>query len=266
MTLYKVRITNGDGTITHSLPYVIAEDGVTVVPLSMDPNESPPTGRAYVLEDDGVTRTYLDWIFAAYSMDLTTLTRVKTSLGGISSSAYDTLLSQIITDVSARFERYMRRQVYQTTVTKTFPLSQLSTVITLDAAPVTSITSIKYASHPSDFAATTAMDTDNYVLEDSAAGHVRFLVQTPLNDRRRPGYVQIVYVGGMAASVGDFIAAYPDITRAADVQCGYEFQRRNTPGGNVTTEAGSTAFDSALGILDSSKAVLDSYRRYLSLA
>lgn len=267
MTIYKVPVRRSDGSIAHvavdggDTLTVLDSDGTTEITVDFDPTGLPPTARPFVLDSDGTTRIYIDWAEAVYSMDLTTLTRVKSTLGGFSTSAYDSLIGQIISDVSSRFERYMRRQVLRTTNTKTFPLAQLSTVVTLDAAPVSSITSIKYASHPSDFAGTTAMSSDLYVLEDSAAGLVRFLIEMPLNDRRRPGYVQVVYVGGMADDTADFVATYPDIARAADIQCAYEYNRRNTPGGNVTSDAGSTAFDEALGMLESSKQALAGHRR-----
>jgi len=269
VTIYKVPVVRSDGSIAHVLPVggdeltVIDSDGITEIVVDFDPDEAPPIGIPYVLDSDGVTRIYLEWAEAVYSMDLTTLTRVKATLGGLSSGAYDSQLAQIITDVSGRFERYMRRQVLRQTNTKTIPLAQLSVVTTLEASPVSSITSIKYAGHPSDFAGTTAMDAQNYVLEDADAGLVRFLVEMPLADRRRPGYLELVYVGGMADDTADFVATYPDIARAADIQCAYEFQRQRSPGGNVTSDAGSTAYDEALGMLETAKQALAGHRRLI---
>ena len=266
MGIYKIPVRLADGSIRHINPgasgrfYVVDTDGSSIE-ITVDPDDAPPTGRAYVVDSDGSTRIYVSYVYAVSSMDLTTTARVKANLGGISSSASDSLIDGIVTDVSYRFERYMRRQVLRQAATATFPASRFSTILSLPAYPVTSITSIKYATHPSEFADATAMAATEYVLEDQDAGLVRFLVEMPLLDDRRPGYLQVVYTGGMAEDTDDFIATYPDVARAADVQCAYEFQRRNSPGGNATNDGGSTAFDGPLGLLESSRQALTPYRR-----
>src|SRR5688572_13101372 len=189
-------------------------------------------------------------------MNLTTITRVKASLGGISTADHDNMLVNIVESVSARMERYMRRQVLRRTLTETVPLEQYGTTYTLDTAPVTALTSVKYVSHPSQTDDATAMDATNYVLEDASVGLVRLTFDAYLNSRRLPGYLVFTYTGGMADDTADFVATYPDIAHAADLQCAHEFLRRNSPGGNASSETSSTAYTGDLELLATVKQTL----------
>lgn len=267
LTIPKAVVILSDGSYRHWAPRggttltVLDSDGTTELEVALDPDEDPPTGLPYVLDSDGVTKLYLAWAQAVYSMNLTTLTRVKASLGGISSSAHDTLLTNIIESVSARIERYMRRQVLRRTLTETVALSQYSTVYSLDTAPITSITSIKYVSHPSDAATATALDARNYTVENAAAGMLRLFFDASTRSFRIPGYLVVNYTAGMADDTADFVATYPDIAHAADLQVTHEFQRRNSPGGNATSDTASTSYTGDLELLASVKQTLEGHRR-----
>jgi hypothetical protein len=268
LSIPKVPIRLADGSYVHWAPRggsdltVLDTDGSTIT-VALSPDEDPPVGIPYILDSDGSTQIFLSYVNAVYSMNLTTRARVKASLGGITSTDYDALIDSIIADVSARFERYMRRQVLHRTLTEDVPVSRYSTVYSLDSYPVDSIASVKYASRPSDLATATALSTDDYAIEDANTGLVRFFIETGYRDFRRPGTFRIEYTGGMATDTADFVATYPEIARAADIQCAYEYMRKNTPGGSVSSDTGSASFDSALQMLETSKQALAGHRRTL---
>jgi len=265
--LYKLPVRRADGS---KIRVVLAQDGEirvrdtsgTVHAVANSPDALPPTGRPFVRDASGAVRFLAyeeDW----HSMDLTTLTRLKAHLGGISTSGSDSLLSSTITDVSYRMEKYLRRQILRQTNVQQLSLRRFGSTLSLDAYPVSSITSIKYAGHPNDFASVSAMSTDSYVLEDAEAGLIRFVGTMPYTSNRVPGYLQVTYVGGMASDTADFVLTWPDLARAADLQCAYEFMRRNTAGGNVSSDAGATAFTGDLTWLAGVLATLDIYRRHV---
>lgn len=266
--IFKLGVVLADGTrrrfgLLDGRVRIVRADG-TVVALANGPTDVSPLdgGQARVVRANGTVALLAyeeDW----YSMQLTTLARLKAHLGGIATSGQDAILTSTIDDVSVRVERYLRRQILRQTNVETVPLRRWATTISLDAYPVTSITSIKYAAHPSDFSSVNVLDARLYVLEDAVAGLVRFLISTSVATHRLPGYVQMTYVGGMATDTADFMLTWPDLARAVDLQCAYEYQRRNTPGGNVTSDAGGTAFIGELDWLVSVRATLDMYRRHV---
>lgn len=268
MAIWRLPIVLADGTRvrvaldSESRIEVVDSDGSTIIAVANEPDELPPDGVPYVVDSDGSTHIPLAFERVYHSMNLTTIARVKSLLGGNITTASDTLLTTIVEDVSSRFERYMRRQILKQTNSEDYPLRRGSTVLSLKATPVESITSLKYAGNPSQFASTTALDAELYALENDEAGLVRFLGQMSLTSARLPGYVRAVYVGGMAEDTADFIDLWPDIARACDQQCAEEFRRRNTPGGNVSSEAGGTQFNGQLDLLEGVQRTLDGYRRF----
>ena len=241
---------------------VVDSDGSTLIAVANDPHELPPDEIPFVVDSDGTTRIPLAYERVYYSMNLTTIDRVKALLTGNMGTSNDALLTRIVEDVSSRFERYMRRQVLKQTNVEDYPIRRGATTLSLKATPVESITSIKYVGHPNDFATTQAMDDGLYVLETPDAGLIRFQAQMTLLTSRLPGYARVTYVGGMATDTTDLIDLFPDLAQAADVQCAEEFRRRNTPGGNVQQDGGGTQYQGQLDLLDSVKRTLDSYRRY----
>jgi hypothetical protein len=268
IALWKRPLTLANGTKIHVLPSVnlrplITDANGDLVEGDNSPDDFPPVGEAVITLADGSTVT-VPYERAYYSMDLTTLARVKIQIGGGIGSTHDTLLSTIITDVSARMEAYMRRSVAKQTYTKTYPIGRLATQFRLDAFPVESITYIRYGDHPDNIDdAAYNLDATSYVLEDELTGLIRLHIETPLNTPRRPGYATVQWVGGMAEDVADLILLFPQIARAADMQVAYEFKRRHTPGGNVQTEGGSTGFDGEMDWLDNVLKTLNHFRRHV---
>jgi uncharacterized phiE125 gp8 family phage protein len=269
IALWKLPLTLDDGTKVHEIlsvnlrPLVTLEDG-TRAEGENSPDDFPPVGGGVYTLDDGSTVT-VPYERAYYSMDLTTLARVKTQLGGISGTTADALLATIITSVSARMEGYMRRNVLKQTYTKTYPIPRLDTVLRLEAYPVESITYVRYGAHPADLdTADRNLDARAYVLEDDLGGLVRFAIPTPLNNSRRPGYAKVQFVGGMAEDIADFILLFPELAQQASIQCAYEYQRRRHPVGDVQTEGGSTSFGGEMGWAASVRETMDRYRRLMS--
>lgn len=170
-------------------------------------------------------------------MDMTTKERIK-ALMGIDSTGSDDLIDIIIAGVSARFESLLGRHVTVDTYTEVYEVSKAAKVIWLRGYPIASITSMTYSSKTNDSSATLLVADDDYSL-DADAGIVRLrLVNTPYN----PGYLSVVYSGGMAANYTALLAAFPELVAAADSQVVHEWNRKRSPGGNLETRDGKTNF------------------------
>lgn len=189
-------------------------------------------------------------------MQLTTLARVKAHIGGFTTTASDDLLTSVIDSVSARFERYLWRTVAKQTYTEVLPARNAEKVFALSAVPITTVTTVKYETHPDYFASGTALDSKLWTY-DANGGYLRLIMTTPY----KPGFVQVAYVAGMATDTTDFIARFPDIAQQADVQVAYEYSRRNTPGGNATFGQGGTSHTGELDLLPTVTKALNMHRR-----
>ena len=149
----------------------------------------------------------------------------------------------------------MQRTALVGTYTETHELGRAEKVICLRAFPVTSITTITYASTPNSTDATALeVDTDFYL--DASAGLVRLLFKPTQHD---PGYVDVEYVGGMAADADAFVLAFPAIASAVDQQVIHEFNRRVNPGGEAKTKDSATKYTGELSMLKGVREVLSSY-------
>lgn len=231
-----------------------------VAEITNEPDQTPPNGQFPIgLRGGG---TALIPFYASYgsSMDITTVTRVKTQLTGISGSSEDAFIQEIITGISGYFERYMRRTLLKTTYTKEIRLRRWKQTLSLDAFPIESITSVKYVAHPSEFTDADALDATDYaILDDGTTGVVEFLREMQFS----PGFLQIVFVGGMGEDQPELELNYPELVQACDMQCVHEYNRRFTPGGNINSSAGSTSFDfSSVELIPRVKSCLDAFRRH----
>lgn len=243
-----------------SLRVEVLNQAGTPIEITNSPDQTPPNGQFPVtLRGGGVA---LIPFYASYgsSMDITTVARVKTQLTGISGTSEDAFIQEVITGLSGYFERYMRRVLLKQTYTKQHYVRRWKQIVSLDAFPIESVTSIKYCENPSGFSTATAMDASSYaILEDGTTGVIMFLREMPL----APGFLQIVFVGGMAEDQAELELNYPELVQAADMQCVHEFNRRFSPGGNVTFGGGSTSFDfSSVELIPRVKGVLDTFRRH----
>lgn len=192
------------------------------------------------------------------TIDLTTLADVR-ALGqwDVTDTTDDALLTRYITSYSKEFERALDRHTEATTYTEVYTLRQGEKVVTLKGAPASAVTTVKY-SFDQDWANATALTvTSDYIAELDEAT-VRLLFTTSY----RPGFVQVVYDGGMAANTAAFATAHPDISEACAMQAMYHWTRHHSPGGNVVVQGGSTTYDGELRILKGAQNTLDRYRRW----
>jgi len=202
-------------------------------------------------------------------MDYTTRARVKTLLGIANADvSQDSLIDQLITSVSERFDAEMRRHSLQTSRVEVYPIKLSRRLVTLKGAPVNgAVTFTIKLNDTTDFTtATTLVRNDDYVLEDTA-GVVRLVSQgTPFTAGSMarpilPYYIQITYTGGLATTTANLIASYADLAQACDLQVAYLHRRRTTPGGNVTMGDSSTQFTKDYQFLDEVRYTLNRYKR-----
>lgn len=202
-------------------------------------------------------------------MDYTTRARVKTLLGIANADvSQDSLIDQLITSVSERFDAEMRRHSLQTSRVEVYPIKLSRRLVTLKGAPVNgAVTFTIKLNDTTDFTtATTLVRNDDYVLEDTA-GVVRLVSQgTPFTAGSMarpilPYYIQVTYTGGLATTTANLIASYADLAQACDLQVAYLHRRRTTPGGNVTMGDSSTQFTKDYQFLDEVRYTLNRYKR-----
>jgi len=190
-------------------------------------------------------------------MDMTTKERIKT-IRGITDTDSDTLIDLLIANVSARFESVLGRHALDTDYTETYEVPKAGKVVWLRGFPVDSIDSITYSNEPNDADAIELDANEDYYL-DGEAGFVRLRIVPTLYD---PGYLTVEYNGGMATTTATFITEWPDIAAACDQQVIHEMNRRNTPGGNLVTRDGNTAYgESEINLLKGVREVLGAYSR-----
>jgi hypothetical protein len=202
-------------------------------------------------------------------MDYTTRARVKTLLGIANADvSQDSLIDQLITSVSERFDAEMRRHSLQTSRVEVYPIKLSRRLVTLKGAPVNgAVTFTIKLNDTTDFTtATTLVRNDDYVLEDTA-GVVRLVSQgTPFTAGSMarpilPYYIQITYTGGLATTTANLISSYPDLAQACDLQVAYLHRRRTSPGGDVKVGDSYTSYTKDYGILDEVRSTLNKYKR-----
>lgn len=195
-------------------------------------------------------------------MDLTTSARVKSWLegGGVSAgTANDALISALIKAYSTLAEVYMGRETLAAERTDTLDVEEGQRVFFLRAWPVTDFESATDASDR-DFDSALPIDTTDYVV-DLERGVVEFDQYQPVAGRRT---LQVVYTGGMALDTTAFIAAYPDVATALDMQIAYTLSRRDQLGAqNLSTQAGNIAWSGPIDWLPQAKQIMDLHRRLL---
>lgn len=171
----------------------------------------------------------------------------------------ESLLNQLIGDVSAGAETYLQRGALSTTRTEYFDVFPGRTLFSLAGYPVTSVTSV--ANDPDRaWASGSFIDSTNY-----AANLEHGLVEIDGQSLTvGPRVIRIVYIGGMAATADAFVTAFPDISKAVTIQVVHEFRRSNSlQGDSITTAAGSVAFLGGIDWLSHAKAILDTHKRII---
>jgi hypothetical protein len=199
-------------------------------------------------------------------MDLTTVTRVKATGQGFSGTTSDTLLTQIVAQVSAAAEKYMDRGVKYESRTEYFNVEPGQTVFRLHGFPtIATLTVYNDTAHQTttytQFPASTAIDPSQYGI-DTARGLLIF-DQTP----PQPGanVLKVTYTGGMstAATPADFITAFPDIASAVDLWAVYVCNQAKLPGVNSISIDGASAAISVYTMPTITRDTLNAYRTKL---
>ena len=196
-------------------------------------------------------------------MDMTTIARVKVQIESKGQkikhdSDVDDLLSVLIADYSAAFERYLNRQVLTATTTEYFDVEPGQRIFFLDGYPVGSVTSVYHDTSrvwPSGEIAT----TDYYI--DTTTGYINV---DGAGLYPGPGVFRVIYSGGMAATAAAFIVAFPDLAAACDVQVAYHYSRSKSLGAtSVSGRDGSVTNEGALDFLPTVKRALNGHRRLI---
>lgn len=148
----------------------------------------------------------------AAGIDVTRFQDVKKYAGNSSTwDDEDNLIDQLINVVSNLFEKYLDRTLLTGSQTEYFDVYPGQDVFYLKAWPVSAVSSV---TNDLDWTASTEVDSSLYKLFDSR----RLVFQSPdiiTNGRRA---LCVSYTGGMAATTDAFVAAYPDISGAANMQ------------------------------------------------
>jgi len=186
-------------------------------------------------------------------LDLTTTADVKTLLV-MSGSSHDTLIGEMVTDMSRRFGQEMGRSLMAESQTEVFKARQGQRTLGVTAAPMSALTSLK-VSITKDFSGVTALTSNSDFVIDLAEGEIEFLFVLD------SGYIEAAYTGGMAANTAAFKTAYPDIARACSKQVAYEFERRGRPNSSTTVSGANRTYEDPLGLLADVQRVLDMNRR-----
>lgn len=191
-------------------------------------------------------------------MDLTTVGRVKTQLQK-SGTVSDDLITQLIPGVSAQIEGYLRRHTEQKERAELHSIDHLENKIFLNGTPVLA-TPEAVVKNDDDrvFDADTIVDADEYVLNLNT-GLIEFDEHIPETGE---DVIEVTYTGGMASSTTAFIAAFPDVAMATDLQLAYLFQRLDNIGlSTFSGEGANVVQQEPTQLLKAVKQILDLRRR-----
>ena len=191
--------------------------------------------------------------------DATTLAKVHLLLHvETGDTSIDTEISELITAVSLRAERYIGRSFEITERTEVFDIGRHTRAVFLTHWPVDTAQTFEVRNHIRRDFTVDALDSDLYAIS-SRTGRLYFETRLVTG----PDVLQVIYTGGLAANA-TALQAIEDLEYAIRRQVAYEYQRRNTPGGKQSRfSRGKGAGAQAEGEVDwliVTKRVLDSYR------
>ena len=195
------------------------------------------------------------------STDFTTTDDVKALMktSGTAPSGADTVLGDMITQISRRFVDYLGWHATAASRTEVYKVAQHKRVLSLDAKPIDTgeTFTLKWNRTAKDFDSIMAEDTDNYVIHASA-GYVHLHFMAPY----RPTFFQVEYTGGFGADTAAIKTAFPDLAMACAMQVKYQMDRRLSLGGDVQTVPGvGTTFGGEYALLRDVRDVLNRHRR-----
>jgi uncharacterized phiE125 gp8 family phage protein len=121
--------------------------------------------------------------------NITTKEKVKTYLG-LSGTTYDTLIDELIKNVTASIEKYCNRSFTETTYTEYFDTTAGDTKIFLQNFPISSLTSVQYRGGTWGSITWLDLNTNDYLLNTN--GKVSLAFCLPQAEK----YIKIVYIAG----------------------------------------------------------------------
>jgi len=190
-------------------------------------------------------------------IDFTTLAKIKENLNlpATARADADSILAQMISSVSSVLENNMNRPV-KTEARTERRATTMTGRFTLTGGPATSITSVKYT-----YSGIISRDGVTLSASQYALGPSNDSVVIP--DYVGPyGFIEVAYVGGMAADTAALQAAYPDLERACIMQVSHMWNRRLSMGKTSTTLGnGDTQWAGDYDLLPGVVAMLIKYRR-----
>ncbi len=189
--------------------------------------------------------------------EFTTAARVKTR-AGISGTTKDTLIGDLILEVSQMFEEVMGRDALIVNGrVEVYRMRRFSRIINLKGSPATIITEVKL--HVTrDFSTITALDVLSYEV-DLEAGTLEIKFTQPF----RPAYIQVTYDGGMADDTAAMILDFPRLAAACDREVIERLRRSEHPTGEPAVKGASKSGRADWDTLLQTRDVLIGYGRNL---
>jgi hypothetical protein len=186
---------------------------------------------------------------------ITTKERVKAKRD-ITGTTLDAVIDTLIAGVSQMAEEHLGRRLLSDLRTEVRPLQPRTRYVSLLGFPIESVTSVQYGS-TRDFADVAPMDPSEF----QALLPQGQIYLSSLSTWLSPGFVQIIYEGGMANDTASFIAAYPRIAEAADSEVIARLNRRQSPDGSPSALGTNVMYSDELKPLTDFYAALDPHRR-----
>lgn len=197
-------------------------------------------------------------------MDLTTTARVAAIIapGQTLSASTTAALAQLITSVSAAAEVVMDRAAQSSARTEYFTVEPGQRRFSLRAWPVSAVSSVNYDLDNAWTGA--ALDADEFVSPVySPTGElvIRYALLAREHEVDAPSALRVIYTGGMAADAAAFIAAFPDVAEAVELQVAHLWHARNAPGMSSVSGDGGNVSPTADAWVPRALEILRSRRR-----
>jgi len=181
----------------------------------------------------------------ASAFDLTSYSKVNDWKGWTTDATRDTWIKLAIASVSARVEQALRRPTLSTTRTEYFTIAKNDDqVFRLLGTPVNSGATFEvWSDADRDFTSDTKLDATDYHVDDDTG---LLVVDEAYLDR---GFkvIKVSYTGGMSNDLDAFVASYPDIQEAVNMQVAFDYESRNRLG-----QVSNTGPDGSISVYDNS--------------
>lgn len=192
-------------------------------------------------------------------LPITTPELVRASNPNYTAAEYDSVIAQKIQAVSKYAQRRMGRHLKSDDRRiEPYEMAVGRHTLLLKGMPIVSVATVKVGPIP-DLTAITPLVSTLYWVK-AATGQILFDRSVLCYD---PNYVEVNYLGGMAATTDEFIEKWPDIAEEATNEVINRLNRSKNPEGNLATPFGNTVvYSKQLQVLESFDAALDSHPRF----